>query len=240
MIVLIVCASTNTTALELVTLEYPPYEYLENGKVKGVAVQIVQEVFKRMKKPITITLYPWDQSLAMIQKGEADAIFTIFKTPEREAYADYSYEILIPQVVSLFVKSDSNIVFDGDLNKISRHTFGVVHTISYGSIFDEAVKKAAIRNIDTSETGEENMKKLLQGRVDILVSNRYGALDIAKKMNAMDQVKELEPAIQNVPSYIAFSKKRDRKSFRDEYDIILRKIKDDGTYDRIITSYFDE
>jgi len=235
---LMIFGNTNSTALELVTLQYPPYEYLENGEVKGVAVNIVQEVFKRMKRPITITLYSWDQSLAMIQKGEADAIFTIFKTPERETYADYSHEVLMPQVVSLFVKSDANIVFDGDLNKLSRYTFGVVRTVSYGSIFDDAVKTGVIRSIETSETGEENMKKLLQGRFDILVSNRYGALDIVKKMKNMDHVKELTPAIQSVSSYIAFSKKRDLTSLRDEYDIILRKMKDDGTYENIITSYF--
>lgn len=236
----LVCASTHTFALELVTLQYPPYEFLDDGEVQGVAVEIVQEVFKRMKVPIKITLYPWDQSLAMIQKGEADAIFTIFKTPEREAYADYSHEILIPQVVSLFVTKDSHIVFDGDLNKLSTFTFGVVRTVSYGSIFDDAVKNGVIRNIETSETGEENMKKLLQGRFDILVSNRYGALAIVKKMNNMDHIKELKPAIQSVPSYIAFSKKRFLTSLRDQFDSILRNMKDDGTYENIITLYFSK
>jgi len=238
MIVLIVFSSTNTTALELVTLQYPPYEFLEDGEVKGVAVEIVQEVFKRMSMPINIALYSWDRSLDMIKKGAADAIFTIFKNPERETFLDYSHEVLIPQVVSLFVTKDSNIVFDGDLNKLSMYTFGVVHKVSYGSIFDDAVKNGVIQSIETSETGEENMKKLLQGRCDILVSNRYGALDIVKRMNNMDQVKELTPAIQSVPSYIAFSKKRCLTSLRDEYDIILKNMKDDGTYNKIITTYF--
>jgi polar amino acid transport system substrate-binding protein len=229
---------SNTIALELVTLQYPPYEFLEEGEVKGVAVEIVKEVFKRMQRPINITMYPWDRSLDMIKKGEADAIFTIFKTPERELFADYSHEVLMPQIISLFVRHDSNIVFDGDLSKLSMYTFGVVRRVSYGSIFDEAVKNGVIRNIEISETGEENMNKLLQGRCDILLSNRYGALDIVKSMQKMDQVKELTPALQSVPSYIAFSKKRPLASLRDECDIIVRKMKDDGTYDRIIRAYF--
>ena len=237
---LILVGCNNATALELVTLQYPPYEFLEGGEVQGVAVEIVQEVFNRMKVPIKITLHPWDQSLAMIQKGEADVIFTIFKTPEREAFADYSHEVLMPQVVSLFVTKDSHIVFDGDLNKLSRFTFGVVRTVSYGSLFDDAVKNGVIWSIETSETGEENMKKLLQGHCDILVSNRYGALHILKKTNKIDHVRELTPAIQSVPSYIAFSKKRSLTTLRDEFDKILRNMKDDGTYDKIISSYFDK
>jgi polar amino acid transport system substrate-binding protein len=239
--VLILCGYTNKIALELVTLQYPPYEFLEEGEVKevkGVAVEIVEEVFKRMQRPINITLYSWDRSLDIIKKGEADAILTIFKTPEREVFADYSHEVLMPQIISLFVRHDSNIVFDGDLSKLSMYTFGVVRRVSYGSIFDDAVKLKVIQNIETSETGEKNMKKLLQGRCDILLSNRYGALDIVKNMNIIDQVKELTPALQSVPSYIAFSKKRSLASLRDECDIIVRQMKDDGTYDRIITSYF--
>lgn len=234
---LMICGCTKTAALDVVTLQYPPYEYLEDGEVKGVAVEIVKEVFKRMKRPINISLYPWDKSLDMIKMGEADAIFSIFKTPEREAFANYSHEVLIPQVIALFVTKDSHIVFDGDLTKLSKYTFGVVRTVSYGSIFDDAVKNGVIQSIETSETGEENMKKLLQGRFDVLISNRYGALVIVKRMNKTDRVRELAPAIQSVPSYIAFSKKRRLTSLRDEFDIILRNMKNDGTYDKIIRSY---
>ena len=234
---LMICACTKTPALDVVTLQYPPYEYLEGGEVKGVTVEIVKEVFRRMKRPINISLYPWDKSLNMINKGEADAIFTIFKSPERERFLDYSQEVLMPQVVSLFVAKDSNIGFDGDLSKLGNYTFGIVRKVSYGSVFDNAVKNRMIRHIEVSETGEENMNKLLGGRFDILVSNRYGALDIVKRMNKTDEVRELAPALQSVPSYIAFSKKRRLTSLRDEFDIILRNMKDDGTYDRIIRSY---
>ena len=232
---LVICGCTNTTALDVVTLQYPPYEYLENGEVKGIVVEIVKEVFKKMESPINITLYPWDRSLDMVNKGETDAIFTIFKNPQRDTFLDYSHEVLITQTVSLFVAKDSAIVFDGDLSTLCNCTFGIVRKVSYGSIFDGAVKNGVIRNIETSETGEENMKKLLHGRCDILVSNRYGALDIVKGMNKRNHVRELIPVLQSVPSYIAFSKKRRLTSLRDEFDSILRNMKDDGTYDRILS-----
>ena len=83
------------------------------------------------------------------------------------------------------------------------------------------------------------MEKLLKGRFDVLVSNKYGALDILKKMGKSDRVEELSPEIQSVPSYIAFSKKRNLSAIRDQFDSVFAAMKKDGTYDQIIKGYFN-
>lgn len=230
--------TTQVTAktLEVVTLQYPPFEYVENGKLKGVVVEIVQEVFSRMQQPINISLLPWARSVKMIENGTADAIFTIYKTPEREVFADYSQEVLMPQVVSFFALKDSPVTFDGDLGKLSNYLIGTVWKINYGEIFNEALENKKIKTINLAYTGEINIDMLLHKRFDILVSNKYGALHVLKNKGLMDQVKELSPEIENVPSYIAFSKKRNLSSIRDKFDEILSKMKKDGTYDQIVNN----
>ncbi len=236
---LICCGQVFAETLELVTLQYPPYEFKEGGEVKGVAVEIVKEVFQRMKQPIHISLHPWARSLKKIEEGKADAIFTAYKNPERETYMDFSQEVLMPQIVSLFVRKDSDIAFDGDLSKLKQYTFGTVIQVSYGTVFDNAVKNKIITKIDhPAHTGEMNLEKLLRGRFDILVSNKYGAIAILTAMNARDKVKELSPEVQSVPSYIAFSKKRNLVYVRKEFDKVLRQMIDSGEYDAIIKSYF--
>lgn len=226
--------------LKLVTLQYPPYEFEKDGEIQGIAVEIIREVFHRMNQPITISLHPWATALKQIENGEADAVFTAFKTPEREKFADYSKEVLITQSVSLFVKSDANITFDGDLIKMNQYAFGVVSGISYGRIFDDAVKNGMITKLVISDTGEMNMKKLLEGRCDILVSNTLGALDILGKMGAQNRVKALKPIMQSVPSYLAFSKKNNLIPIREKFDKILQEMIKDGSYDRIMNAYFDK
>ncbi len=108
----------NERIIELVTLQYPPYEYEEDGEVKGIAVDIITEGFTRLGYEVDITLYPWTRALNMVKNGDADGIFTAYKTEERLTFADYSNEILIQQSVSLFVTKGSNIQFDGDLNNV--------------------------------------------------------------------------------------------------------------------------
>jgi polar amino acid transport system substrate-binding protein len=231
------CAMPAMSAtLELVTLQYPPYQYEENGETKGFVVEIVREVFRRLQLPIKITLMPWTRSIKMIEDGTADAIFTAYKTPERELFADYSKEVLMPQVVSLFVLKNSKIKFDGDIYKLTDYSFGVVNKVSYGDIFDNAVKNKQLKAPDVTFTGEQNIEKLLAGRFDILVSNKYGALDILKRKGVMDKVRELAPEVQAIPSFMAFSKKRNLSQLRDRFDEVLLSMKKDGSYERIITS----
>ncbi|MDW5415583.1 transporter substrate-binding domain-containing protein [Iodobacter sp. CM08] len=222
--------------LELVTLQYPPYQYEENGETKGFVVEIVKEAFRRLHQPINITLLPWTRSIKMIEDGSADAVFTAYKTPEREVFADYSKEILMPQVVSLFVLKGSPIQFDGHLSSLASYRFGVVSKISYGDVFDSAVKNKTITELDETFTGEKNIEKLLAKRFDVLVSNKYGALDILKRHGHLDKVRELSPEVQTIPSYMAFSKKKNLAILRDRFDEVLLAMKKDGTYQRIIAS----
>lgn len=225
-----------TKIVELVTLQYPPYEYEEDGQIKGIAVDIVKEGFERMGYNTNIQLLPWSRALEMVQNGEADGIFTAYKTPEREAFSDYSNEILMPQIVSLFVNADSEIMFDGDLSQLSNYKIGIVRGVSYGEKFDALVKEKKL-TIEEADTGEANMDKLMNKRFDILISNKYGALAILKQKGKLEAVKELEPQVQNVPSYIAFSKARNLSKMRDEFDIVLAEMIQDGTVDRYIEDY---
>lgn len=233
-----VSAGSTARTLELVTLEYPPYAYQQDDKVEGIAVRVVEEVFQRMRQPVTITVLPWARALQRIQQGRSDGIFTAYKTVEREVFADYSKEVLIPQTVSLFVKGQSGIRFDGDLKSLHHYQFGVVRKVSYGSVFDSALNQGVFNNVQIVDSGQQNFRKLILGRVDIVVSNKYGAYHILNQIDGAEKVRELTPELQSLPSYIAFSKKRALTGVRDRFDHLLREIKADGTYDRIINQYY--
>ena len=113
----------NAETLELLTMEYPPYFYKEAGEVKGIATDIIQEAFHRMKRSIRIRIFPWARAIKFIKDGEADGLFTAVKNPEREKFADYSKVVMV-EMVSLFVRKDSPITFDGDLSTMGKYGQG--------------------------------------------------------------------------------------------------------------------
>ncbi|MBW7565657.1 transporter substrate-binding domain-containing protein [Chromobacterium subtsugae] len=220
-------------ALELVTLQYPPYQYQENGEVKGFAADLVREAFRRLNLAVHISVYPWGRSIAMVTDGRADAIFTLYRTPEREALLDYSNETLAQQEVSLFVRKDSPISSGGRLDALSAYRFGVVRAVSYGVVFDQAVKSGQIKVGEVAASGEQNMDMLLAQRFDILVSNRLGARDILRRRHEEALVRELSPPLEAIPSYMAFARKRSLAGLRQRFDAALAAMKRDGSYARL-------
>lgn len=224
-------------SVKLVTLEYPPYQYSEQGQVSGIVADIVNEAFNRMGKSTDISVNAWPRSLGMVKDGNADAIFTAYKNAERVKFLDYSKTVLMPQEVALFVKPDSNIQFSGDLKDIKDARIGIVRGISYGSVFDAAKKSGTFSNIEESTNIDQNAKKFANGRFDIFISNKYSGLALFKKLGMLDQVKVLDTPVQSVPSYIAFSKARGLSGMRDQFDEVLQQMMSDGTYDKFVKKY---
>jgi len=237
LLTLLISISIFSEKIELVTFEFPPYEYNEGGQAKGFVVEIVTEAFKRMGKEVDIKVYPWVRALYNIKKGDSDAIFTAYKNSEREKFADYSEEILMEQTVSLFVSANSRISYDGDLSKLRRNTFGVTRGMSYGEKFDEAAKDGTLENLDKVALLELNFKKLAVQRVDIVPSNKYIGMNLIRKNKLQNKIRELEIPVQKVPSYIAFSKKRNLGELRDQFDKTIKEMRADGTYKEIIDEY---
>lgn len=225
--------------LRLVTLDYPPYEYRDESSIQGLAVNVVREVFRRLDREIEIVSYPWARSLKMVELGEADAIFTAYRTPERERYLDYSNEVLMPQAVSLFALKSFVLPEKAtlpDLSALADYRFGVRIGVSYGAAFDKAVEDGTLTRVYHVGDGDAVAKMLASGRVDLVPFNRLGGYYLFRKLGLAHQVRELTPPLQSVPSYIAFSKKRGHAELRDRVDEVLRAMKTDGSYTRL-TAY---
>lgn len=56
--VLLVSVNARARVYTIVSLEYPPYGYLENGTASGCDVEIVQEAFRRMGKQVAFEFFP--------------------------------------------------------------------------------------------------------------------------------------------------------------------------------------
>ena len=205
----------------IATLEYPPFIYSENNQVKGPLVDKVRNVFGKLEVKVTIRIYPIPRGLLMVKNGEVDAYFSLKKTPEREEELLFTNEPLIQQPFVFFTRNESKIIWDGNLDDIKNYRIGVVSKTSYGTVFDEYLKKGFIQNIDEAQTFEQNIKKLIAGRVDLIINSYDVGQDIIKKINDSNRIIALLPPVEVVNSYLAFTKKKDYTTLAKEYDIIL-------------------
>jgi polar amino acid transport system substrate-binding protein len=224
--------------LQVVTHQYYPYQYEENGELKGFVAAIVKEAFRRIGQPVEIKLYPFARAHKMVSDGNADGIFTVAKTPVRETFAFFPTEVLIWQTMSLFVKADSPLSFDGDFSKLRDFRVGVINKYRYGNVFDDVVDNGTLRNVQPSNTAEGNVKMLVAGRLDYWVSNRELAAFVLNKLQLSNAVKELKPAVQTLPTFLMFSKKRELEELSQRFGKEIQAMRADGTFDKIIAEYW--
>lgn len=220
------------------SLEYPPLiQRGADGKVEGASVEMLDAVFRRMGHTLTVEIYPWERSIRLVKEGRADCIFTIFRSPEREAFLDFSAESLALQKIYLYARRDRTLSFNGDMQSVDGARIGVVSAVSYGPKFEQA--RGGL-DLDAAPSIEVNFRKLAFGRVDLVPSSAAVALGTLKKP-ALDawagQIVQLPAPLDDVPSYIGFSRARALAGLRDAFDAEFRRFKASREYCRILAKY---
>ncbi|MDD2466538.1 MAG: transporter substrate-binding domain-containing protein [Desulfobulbus sp.] len=207
----------------IATLEYPPFIYSEENQVKGPIVDKINDVFGKMGVRVNIQMLSIARGLLMVENGEVDAYFSLKKTPEREKKLLFTKVPLIKQPFVFFANIGSSIEWNGDVNSIKKYRIGVVSKTSYGKIFDGYVKDNVIANIDESRSFELNIKKLIAGRVDLVINSYDVGKYLLDKYDAGSKIVSLNPPVEIVNSYLAFTKVRNYTDLANQFDIILCK-----------------
>jgi len=186
---------------------FPPYEYVDNdGKYSGVNIERIKKVCRQAGIEYEFISMPWSRAIYSVKKGDADAIFSLFKTPEREEYLLFpvkalNLEVSVIVVRKNFTKSVKNI------NDMRGWTIGMIQDYSYGKQFDEAtyiIKDPVTRN-------EQLLKKLKAGRNDVIIMNQLVYQSLITDLNMQNDFKIIFTVnVENL--YVAFSRVKGSKA----------------------------
>lgn len=231
--------NSDTTLFFLGEQDYAPISFEENGEVVGISPDIINEAFRRMGYKIKLQLVPWKRAQEMVKDGEADGFFSPYKSAERELLYTFPAEPLLIEKNIFMVRKDSTITYDGDISKLDQYGIG---TLMGYTTLDKYIEKKIINNVDKSLSVEASLIKLVSGerKVDLVVNTDYILWYTAKKMNITSSVKELPPPLAEIPSYLAFTKRKDHSEIIAKFEVELQQMKKDGTYNRIIQKYIGQ
>jgi len=152
--------------LFFVTEEYPPYNYVENGTIRGIAVDLLLGVFRQMDSTISsdhIRVLPWSRAYGIALTQDNTAIFSTVRLPEREDLFKWAGPLGSDRKV-IFADRESTIEITdpGDLNQ---YRIGVVRD-------DAAFTQLQALGIETSNIVE-------MGTVPALISlMEEGTIDL--------------------------------------------------------------
>ena len=223
--------------IHLATLEHPPYIINTPQGAQGLTVEIVRTVFSRMDRPLTIAFYPVSRGLSMLQSGAVDGFFSIKKTPEREKSLLFPQRALMRQEYVFFVRKNARWHFSGDFNSLANARIGVVSKTSYGNRFDSAVRAGRFNRLDPAMDHQMNFRKLLAGRVDVVICSRLVGLYYLKALNGQAEVSVTGPVVDSTDSYLVFSRKPNDVGLSRQFDHALESMERDGTLKRLMNAY---
>lgn len=92
--------------LLLATQEWFPYQYQENGEMKGSGIEKLKCIMREMEQPYQLMMTQWDKAQLLTEVGSQHGFFLASHNSKRDEYAIYSDSVM-DQNWSWFSLSDS-------------------------------------------------------------------------------------------------------------------------------------
>lgn len=220
--------------LRLVSESWPPFAYECDSKACGVDVELVAHVLATLGYQVQIQFVPWPRALARIQAGDADAILDISKgeSNEREDSLLFPSEPLSVSSNSLFYRKSEPFVYDG-LASLRGKRVAVVRGYNYSANF----MSATFFSRDPGGSHEQNMKKLVRGRVDLALMDTAVGIHLMRTLHVEDQVAKDPTLFMSGKLYLAFASRPEFANLVSGFERELIAFKRTADYEKLLLRY---
>ncbi len=223
-----------TTAIaetfKIMTEEYPPYNYTENGQLTGLSTEVLLELAKKVGNPTDIELLPWARGYGLIQQKDGLILYSMTRTEARENMFKWVGPVASNKWV-FFAKKGSGITLSSidDAKKVGK----------IGTYKDDAaelfLKAEGFTNLDSVVNDEQNVPKLMADRINLWIVGELQGIYKAKAKGVGDKLEKVLD-VKDTQLYIAFSKNTSDEEIA-KWQAVLDAMKADGSYDRIVKKY---
>lgn len=152
--------------LRIMTEQYPPYNFEQNGELRGIAVELLLAAADAAGQPLSkseIDVLPWARGYRTVQKKSETMLFSMTRTEERDPLFKWVGPIADTRI-ALVARKDANVEI-GSEAEIADYRIAVVRD----DIGEQLLREVGVgdSSLDISVDPESAMKKLKAGRVDL-------------------------------------------------------------------------
>ena len=220
--------------MTIITEEYPPLNFKHGGTISGSTVAVVKEILRRLDQSTEIKMLPWARGYNLLKTKPNVVLFTTTRTEEREDLFHWVGPVAM-STNAFYAKKGSNI----QINSLEDAKQVKAVACYNEDAREQMLKSWGFKNLDSSNSPESNLKKLLSGRVDLWLYDTLGLPGITKQLGVDVSGVELVHAIDDVYLYIAISKGTPAWVVR-RWQETLDCMKQDGTFLAISSKWLSE
>lgn len=204
---------------------WPPWTSEKYGKTEqGIAVNIINGIFRKTKDEIKIELHPWKRVLSMVRYGQADGILMVKPSKETSDFLLYTDPIFMSKEVLCFNKIKTPDFKWSQVTDLKKFKIGTNLGYYYGNFSEKA--HLLNLNIETAKNLNINLKKLSMGRVDLVVCDYTALIKLLKDNPEMSKIISISPKPVHTWKYsIGISKNSDMALKLDRINQLINEIK---------------
>ena len=208
----------------IITEEGIPYNYTQDGKLTGVTTQVVQEITRRLGIAGDIEVLPWARGYKRLRTEPNVVLFTTARTEERESLFHWVGPLYTVRL-EFYARRIAAQRLDS-LDAVKQ--VGAIAT--YKDDFrEQLLKSLGFTNLDSSNSPQSNIRKLMSGRVALWFYDNIGAPKIASEAGIDPAEIEAVFTYREHSSYIAISKQTS-PAIVHQWQATLDEMKADGTF----------
>ncbi|MBW2610145.1 MAG: transporter substrate-binding domain-containing protein [Deltaproteobacteria bacterium] len=158
--------------IQVVTEEWKPYNFTENGKVTGISTEVVKITLEKAGLTYKIDVLPWARALKKARNEANVLIYTIVRNKAREKQFKWIGPLFSTSsndgdsTMSLYRLKDRKDIVCKDLKAAAKYKVGVVRGNDLSS-FTKAGFKEGKQLFPVAEE-VTNIRKLFKGRIDLI------------------------------------------------------------------------
>jgi len=203
----------------------------------GYVVEFLREIFEPQRIKVDYQIMPWEAALKAAAAGEIDGVIGANKK-EAENLVTGAEPVAVPQF-ALFVLKNNAWKYES-LRSLKDVRLGAIEGYSYWDSLDGYIKKSgppALKLYTGDAPLTEAMADLVDGKIDALPESVLVFIWAAK--NSGRKFSDFRMAYTEAadPIYVAFSKNESGRKYARLFDAGLRKLKESGRFDAILSSY---
>lgn len=208
--------------------EFPPFEYLENGEIKGFDMELVNEIGKILDADIKIVDMAFDGLLPALQMKKVDLVIAgMTANEERMKTVSFTQPYYTASQVIIVKEGNDSIKSFNDLK-------GKKVGVMLGFTGDMVVSEIEGVKIERFNAAYAGIMALQAGKVEAVVLDS----EPAKNYVAQNKGLVLADADAEQEEYAIAVRKND-KALLDKVEKALKEIKENGIYDKLLQKYFN-
>ena len=232
---LVACGGAkNDNVLTMATnAEFPPYEFMQDGKIVGIDAEIGAAIAEKLGKELVIENVDFDSLIPGVQTNKYDFVMAgMTVTDERKEQVNFS-QTYATGVQVVIVKEDSKITSVDDLFAEGANNKIGVQLATTGDLYCTwDIEDEGLGSVERFNKGADAVMALNSGKVDcVVIDNEPAKVFVANNPG----LKILDTEYITEDYAIAVSK--DAPELLTEIDKALGELIADGTVQKIIEKY---